>query len=344
LIHNIQNRPINFNQCIILAYQLFNEYFVDNINALLKQHPKDKLEKDGTTLFWSGHRKLPSIYKFNPMKFKEHSDFLHSASKLYASSFNIPIDSGGIHEPINHDGNDGNDGNDDDDNDDDNDNGNQWYNLTTSEVVERFLIIKKKYINDDGNMKSTTTNTTATIFAANEEERKEQERIDKLKMIEMLNSSSLWNDLSSKLPDPSIFQNWITTPENFEKDDDSNYHMDFITASSNLRCANYDIRGVDHRVGADRMRTKQIAGRIIPAIATTTAMTTGIVILELFKYLNGHRDVNKFLKWNLNLGINMFNSWSPVPCTTNTFNYKKLSKWDSISISDHYTLQYVIIR
>ena len=35
----------------------------------------------------------------------------------------------------------------------------------------------------------------------------------------------------------------------FEKDDDANFHMDFITASSNLRAENYSIAPVDkHKV------------------------------------------------------------------------------------------------
>jgi hypothetical protein len=35
------------------------------------------------------------------------------------------------------------------------------------------------------------------------------------------------------------------TPIDFEKDDDTNHHMEFITAASNLRAENYDIPRAD---------------------------------------------------------------------------------------------------
>ena len=65
-------------------------------------------------------------------------------------------------------------------------------------------------------------------------------------------------------------------PEEFEKDHDENGHIDFIHAGGNLRARNYVIDE------CDRNKTKQIAGKIIPTVLTTTASIAGIVSLQLY--------------------------------------------------------------
>ena len=93
-------------------------------------------------------------------------------------------------------------------------------------------------------------------------------------------------NLVSELPKPKAFKDVKVLPADFEKDDDSNFHMDFIVAASNLRAENYSI------APADRHKSKLIAGRIIPAIATTTSLVAGLVGLEQYKLVQGHKSVS----------------------------------------------------
>jgi len=51
------------------------------------------------------------------------------------------------------------------------------------------------------------------------------------------------------LPNPATLRGLKLNPLEFEKDDDTNFHMDFIVATSNLRAENYDIEPADrHKV------------------------------------------------------------------------------------------------
>ncbi|KAF4452496.1 ubiquitin-like 1-activating enzyme E1 B [Fusarium austroafricanum] len=63
----------------------------------------------------------------------------------------------------------------------------------------------------------------------------------------------------------------------FDKDDIDT--LDFVTASANIRST---IFGIDKK---SRFDTKQMAGNIIPAIATTNAIVAGLCVLQSFKVL-----------------------------------------------------------
>ncbi|EAX98592.1 ubiquitin-activating enzyme E1 family protein [Trichomonas vaginalis G3] len=65
--------------------------------------------------------------------------------------------------------------------------------------------------------------------------------------------------------------------EQFEKDDDSNSQIDLMYSSSNIRASNYKINNVS------KLEIKRIVGKIIPSLATTTAMICGFVALEMYK-------------------------------------------------------------
>ncbi|TRY64013.1 hypothetical protein TCAL_05576, partial [Tigriopus californicus] len=138
------------------------------------------------------------------------------------------------------------------------------------------------------------------------------------------------------LPGNSPFQQ-IQTIE-FEKDDDDNGHMDFIYAAASIRAQNY---GIPIK---DRPTAKRIAGRIIPAMATTTSVVGALACMELYKVaLNGNAAFTaprvSYRNSFTNLSLPLFAFSAPL-------SPKKLSrnwtKWDRIDLDGGLTLEKIL--
>lgn len=122
-------------------------------------------------------------------------------------------------------------------------------------------------------------------------------------------------------------------PIQFEKDDDTNYHMDLIAALANMRARNYSIPEVD------KLKAKFIAGRIIPAIATSTAMATGLVCLELYKVLDGGHKLEDYRNTFANLALPLFSMAEPVPPKVLKHRDMSWTVWDRWILKGNPTLR-----
>lgn len=146
------------------------------------------------------------------------------------------------------------------------------------------------------------------------------------------------NNLADSLPHPSTLAGYRLTAVEFEKDDDTNFHMDFITAASNLRALNYGIPT------ADKHKTKGIAGKIIPAIATTTSLVTGLVCLELYKLIDGKNKIEDYKNGFVNLALPFMAFSEPIPSAKGKYMGKNgevvLDKlWDRFQYDSDITLK-----
>ena len=110
-------------------------------------------------------------------------------------------------------------------------------------------------------------------------------------------------DLIDSLPPPASISQRLRV---FEFDKDTDAHMRVVAAVSNLRARNYRIPE------ADLHTSRGIAGNITPAIATTTALVTGAICMELYKILQ-NKPVTQLCNSFANLALPLFTSMEPEP-------------------------------
>jgi len=136
-------------------------------------------------------------------------------------------------------------------------------------------------------------------------------------------------ELTAQLPAPHTLGGLKLNVVEFEKDDNSNFHIYFVSAAANLRATNYDIPTVD------RLQAKLIAGRIIPAIITTTAVVTGLVCLELYKLVQGGNKIESYRNSFVNLALPLFQQSEPLQPLKKKYLDQEFTLWDKIIIKKH---------
>jgi len=140
------------------------------------------------------------------------------------------------------------------------------------------------------------------------------------------------NKMQKDLPPADSLKSLKIVPLEFEKDDDNNLHIDFIVAASNLRATNYDIQP------ADRHRSKLIAGKIIPAIATTTSVVAGLICQEFIKLAWGFNDLEKYKNGFVNLALPFFGFSEPLLAPKSKYYDIEWTLWDRFEVEGELTL------
>lgn len=264
-------------KCAALGWDHLFRMFRDRIFDLQAAFPRDAKKKNGEP-FWSGHRKFPAALDVTPAQIAANPDaknFLVSAINLYACMF-------GVH-PAKPEARF-------------NDEHHRWMEAYRSDAwlqgeVDKLAV--PPYVAgavDDLDEDLKTDAQDGKEASLEEEEAELQGLLQEV------------STLAAKCKGSKA------APLEFEKDDDDNFQIDFIAAASNLRAENYAIPT------QDRMKVKLVAGKIIPAIATTTSAVTGLALIELFKVLQ-NKDMSALRNGMLDVGTNnyvLFERDSPI--------------------------------
>ncbi|CAM6094398.1 unnamed protein product [Calypogeia fissa] len=108
-----------------------------------------------------------------------------------------------------------------------------------------------------------------------------------------------------ELPTPATLAGYRLTSVEFDKDDECNYHVDFVATAASLRGCNYGI------ALSDKLQARFIGGKVIPAIVTSTAVVGGLMCLEMYKTLQ-HKPLTCHKHSYFNLAVPLFSFAQPI--------------------------------
>ena len=247
----LQKRPATWEECVAKARLKFQKYFVNDILQLLYAYPLDKINKDGRP-FWSSPKRPPHENKYDPEKEPLHVAFVLATALLYAKMYGVK--------------------------DKPKEDLRKQEKLRVAIAVEAQKVKVPEFKADKKKAEAIAKEVEAEEDKkeGKDEKKEEEEEEEKVKDTDTL----LKELVEAKKNLPSDFK---PSAEVFEKDDDENGHIDFIYALANCRAGNYKLEPMDW------INVKLKAGRIVPALATTTAAVAGLQSLELLKLVAGCR-------------------------------------------------------
>ena len=354
----LRNYPTLINHCIEWALDKFDGYFVKIIKSLKlfcenKNNYYDLLNKETSGDYDLQIKELEKIISYTNLLIKHNfDDCIEIAFNEYNDRYNNDIIQMLIDNPL----------------DSKNEDGSKFWSVNKRAPIklpfndgdELIILYIKKYaqilakslsikiIDDDEYIKNKCKSFKIKDFIPNKKESKiktnryllpnEDKKLAKLKKIEAIKSRlklkkenfERLKNIADKITfsNKNIF-NTLKISE-FEKDYDLNGHIEFLYAASNLRAKNFRIQNCDIN------KVKIIAGKITPAIATTTASIVGLAALQLYT-LKQTENIDFLRDCNMNLSYNNYMFIKPIKCksekdlnTSNNTNY--------IYIPEHFTI------
>ena len=302
----------NYDDCLEIAFNEYNQKFNNDIIQIITDNPPDSINEDGSK-FWSMNKRVPIPLPFNAennliiLYIKKYADIL-------ANSLSISIKY------------------------DDNE---YIKNKCLSFKIEKFIPISKK-----NNKNSFSKRYNITKENESNEEKK-QRKMKKIQEIEsrLQKQKEIYEKLKEKVnkvntPDYS-HNNEIFKIREFEKDDDSNGHIEFLYAASNLRATNFRIDN------CDIYKVKMVAGKITPAVATTTAGIVGLVSLQIYSLCQS-KDLKYVRDCNIHMTYNHYSFISPMACENINNNGsneniiyipEKFTIWDFLEIKNSFNIK-----
>ena len=275
----LKKLPKTFDDCLKIARDKYNKVFVLNIKQLLYSYPLDKKDKNGK-LFWTLPKRPPISLDYS-IDDQLCIDFISAYACLMANMFNIKIPYDKPRDPKNKQ---------------------DMIKKTKTMSVEEFKPneLKAKEIENE-----VESSENKDISKEKEQKEKKEENKEKEKE-EILYNKELINLIKEEKLGFNKMKP-LTSVE-FEKDDDTNFQIDIIYAMSGLRCRNYKLDVMDW------MTVKIKAGRIIPALATTTSSIAALQTIELVKIAK-KSPIEEYRNSFLNLAIPLLQSSEPGACT-----------------------------
>jgi ubiquitin-activating enzyme E1 len=280
-------RSATFASCVEEATMMFHELFRDTILQLIHNFPENHVTSTGDK-FWTGAKRFPQAAVLSAAD-EMHLDFIMSAANILAACYGIVPPPERSTLPADHP---------------------QRDVEALCKVVEGISFPMWEPTNEKINLDEGEEAKSASDSAADADGMDTDDGngggslpalIELLAQLEAVDTDHL-----------------SLEPAEFEKDQDANFHIQFIASAANLRAWNYRIRATS------RHEVKMIAGKIIPALATTTASVCGLVMVELLKILQGKK-LEMYKDSSNNLGINSYFFSEPAPPEKTKDEYDPIS-------------------